>query len=59
MGGAYSLFDVGGAIGAVGLVATFLHSAIRNTRQLYREEPLSAFAEAKADQSRGESNASH
>jgi phosphatidylglycerophosphate synthase len=40
MDGAYTLFDVGGAIGAVGLVATFLYSAVRNTRQLYREEPL-------------------
>ena len=42
MNGAYGLFDVGGAIGAFGLVATFLYSAVRNTRQLYREEPLPA-----------------
>jgi phosphatidylglycerophosphate synthase len=40
MGGVYSLFDVGGAVGAVGLVVTFACSAIGNTRQLYREEPL-------------------
>jgi phosphatidylglycerophosphate synthase len=42
MGGAWSLFDVGGAVGAIGLVVTFLTSAFRNTRQLYREEPLPA-----------------
>jgi archaetidylinositol phosphate synthase len=35
------LFDVGGAVATVGLVATFAVSAIRNTRALYREEPLS------------------
>lgn len=34
------LFDVGGAVAIVGLVATFAVSAIRNTRALYREEPL-------------------
>jgi len=34
------LFDVGGAVAIVGLVATFAISAIRNTRALYREEPL-------------------
>jgi archaetidylinositol phosphate synthase len=34
------LFDVGGAVAIVGLVATFAASAIGNTRALYREEPL-------------------
>ena len=34
------LFDVGGVIGAIGLVVTFLVSAARNTRTLYRLEPL-------------------
>jgi archaetidylinositol phosphate synthase len=34
------LFDVGGVVAIVGLVATFVVSAIRNTRALYREEPL-------------------
>jgi archaetidylinositol phosphate synthase len=36
------LFDVGGAIGTVCLVATFIASAVANTRRLYREEPLPA-----------------
>ena len=40
LGHTYLLFDVGGLVGAVGLVVTFLVSAARNTRQLYREEPL-------------------
>ena len=34
------LFDVGGAVAAAGLLATFIVSAIRNTRTLYRAEPL-------------------
>jgi archaetidylinositol phosphate synthase len=36
----YRLFDIGGVVGIVGLVATFLVSAIANTRALYRAEPL-------------------
>jgi phosphatidylglycerophosphate synthase len=36
----YLLFDVGGAVAIAGLVATFLVSAITNTRALYRAEPL-------------------
>jgi phosphatidylglycerophosphate synthase len=39
-GHTFKLFDVGGVIGAAGLLATFLFSAARNTRTLYREEPL-------------------
>jgi phosphatidylglycerophosphate synthase len=34
------LFDVGAWIGAMALMLTFLASAIRNTRALYRQEPL-------------------
>src|SRR5262245_32121648 len=34
------LFDVGGVVGSVGLVAAFAVSAIRNTRALYLAEPL-------------------
>ena len=34
------LFDVGGAVGAVVLIATAVISAIRNTRRLYIAEPL-------------------
>ena len=34
------LFDIGGAIAAAGLLATFVISAVRNTRTLYRAEPL-------------------
>jgi phosphatidylglycerophosphate synthase len=36
------LFDVGGAIGAAALLATFIASAVSNTRTLYRREPLPA-----------------
>jgi archaetidylinositol phosphate synthase len=34
------LFDVGGAIATVGMVGAFVVAAIRNTRALYRAEPL-------------------
>ena len=34
------LFDVGGAVAIVGLLGTFIASAIQNTRPLYRAEPL-------------------
>jgi phosphatidylglycerophosphate synthase len=40
MGRTFLLFDVGGSVAAAGLVAAFLVSAARNTRRLYREEPL-------------------
>jgi phosphatidylglycerophosphate synthase len=36
----YLLLDVSGVIAAVGLVAVFLFSSLRNTRALYRAEPL-------------------
>jgi phosphatidylglycerophosphate synthase len=36
----YRLFDVGGAAGAAGLAATFVYSAVRNTRALYAAEPM-------------------
>jgi phosphatidylglycerophosphate synthase len=48
LGGALSLFDVGGAIGAAGLAMTFVCSAVRNARHLYREEPLPARDDAGA-----------
>ena len=38
--GAFQLFDVGGLIGAIGMGVVFLLSAARNTRALYRAEPL-------------------
>jgi archaetidylinositol phosphate synthase len=41
------LFDVGGAIGIAALLATFVASAARNTRALYRAEPLPPKAETK------------
>ena len=34
------LFDVGGAVAALGLVGTFVASAVTNTRKLYCAEPL-------------------
>lgn len=40
LGGSVRLFDAGGAIGAAALLGTFLYSALRNTRALYRAEPL-------------------
>ena len=39
-GSDYLLFDVGGVVAIVGLVVTFLVSAITNTRALYVAEPL-------------------
>ena len=36
----YLLLDVSGVIAVVGLVAVFLFSSLRNTRALYRAEPL-------------------
>lgn len=36
----YPLFDVGGAVAAVGMVVTLLVTVARNTRTLYRREPL-------------------
>jgi hypothetical protein len=41
-GHTFKLFDIGGVIGAAGLVMTFLYSAARNTRTLYLAEPLPA-----------------
>ncbi len=38
--GPFLLFDVGGIVGMAGLLAAFVYSAIRNTRTLYRAEPL-------------------
>jgi archaetidylinositol phosphate synthase len=40
LGVRYLLFDVGGAVAIVGLLATFIGSAVSNTRTLYRREPL-------------------
>ncbi len=40
LGTTFTLFDVGGIVGAVGLVGTFLYSAARNTRALYLAEPI-------------------
>ena len=37
--GPFLLFDAGGVVSIVGLCGAFVFSAIRNTRQLYREEP--------------------
>ena len=39
-GQSFRLFDVAGTIGAIGLAATFVRSALVNTRALYRAEPL-------------------
>jgi phosphatidylglycerophosphate synthase len=39
-GHVFHLFDIGGVIGAIGLLGTFVFSAVRNTRTLYRAEPV-------------------
>ena len=39
-GSHYLLFDIGGAVGILGLLLTAIVSAIGNTRTLYRAEPL-------------------
>jgi phosphatidylglycerophosphate synthase len=36
----YALFDVGGVIGAAGLLGTLIVAAATNTRALYRAEPI-------------------
>ena len=41
MGERFLLFDVGGTIGAIAMLAVLVYSATKNTRRLYREEPLS------------------
>ena len=40
IGGRYRLFDVGGIAGIAGMLLIVLLSFIRNTRSLYRQEPL-------------------
>ena len=40
-GGRYSMFDIGGAVGIVGMVVVLAVSVIRHTRALYLAEPLS------------------
>jgi archaetidylinositol phosphate synthase len=37
---ALRLFDIGGIVATVGLIAAFVASAARNALALYREEPL-------------------
>lgn len=44
-GSRFLLFDVGGVIGIAALLATFVSSAISNTRTLYQREPLPARTE--------------
>jgi len=39
-GSDYRLFDIGGAVGIVALLVTFIVSAVRNAHTLYRAEPL-------------------
>ena len=38
--GSVRVFDLGGVIGAAGLLVAFTVSAIRNTRALYLAEPM-------------------
>ncbi len=45
------LFDIGGAIAIAGLLATFVASAVHNTRTLYRLEPLPRSDRAETRQS--------
>jgi archaetidylinositol phosphate synthase len=39
-GHGFLLFDIGGVVAAIGLASLFVLSALRNTRTLYRAEPL-------------------
>jgi len=39
-GSTYRLFDIGGVVAIIGLVITFVVSAVANTRKLYAAEPL-------------------
>src|SRR5262245_2256926 len=39
-GSDYRLFDIGGVIGSIALVVTFIVAAVRNAHTLYRAEPL-------------------
>jgi phosphatidylglycerophosphate synthase len=39
-GSTYRLFDIGGVLAIVGLIITFVVSAVANTRKLYAAEPL-------------------
>src|SRR6187551_3558062 len=39
-GSTYRLFDIGGVVAIIGLVITFIVSAVANTRKLYAVEPL-------------------
>jgi len=39
-GSTYRLFDIGGVVAIIGLVFTFVVSAVANTRKLYGAEPL-------------------
>jgi phosphatidylglycerophosphate synthase len=39
-GSDYRLFDIGGAVGIIALLVTFIVSAVRNAYTLYRAEPL-------------------
>jgi archaetidylinositol phosphate synthase len=41
-GTAFTFLDLGGAIGAAGLIGTFIYSAAKNIRTLYRAEPIPA-----------------
>jgi phosphatidylglycerophosphate synthase len=42
----YLLFDIGGVIGAIGLVVSFVGIAVKNTRALYQAEPIPRRKEA-------------
>jgi phosphatidylglycerophosphate synthase len=41
IGKRFLIFDVGGTIGAVAMLGVLVYSVVKNTRRLYREEPLS------------------
>ena len=45
--GVMRLFDIGGLIGAAGLIVACVAAAVRNTRALYLAEPLPAGADAR------------
>lgn len=52
-GSPYRLFDVGGTVAVAGLLATFAAAAVRNTRTLYKLEPLPGARSTPAGDQRG------
>ena len=53
LGGRYELFDVGGVVAIAGILMVLLISVFRNTRALYRAEPLPTISRTASGRSTG------